>query len=347
MSSTAKVGATTQPQLITGGQATLMALDEAMAADPKVILFGEDVADREGGGVMGSTSGLSTKYGDLRVRSTPISEQAIVGAAVGAAIAGMRPVAEIMLMNFVTVAMDQIVNHAAKIRFMSGGKTSVPLTIRTMSGVGLGLGGQHSDMYEAWLAHVPGLKVVVPSTPADWKGLLTSCIFDDDPCIFIETTPLVFAKGPAPAAGHKVPLGQANVVREGSDITLISYGRPLLDALKVAEKLATEGISAEVIDLRCIVPLDEATIFNSVAKTGRAVVIHEAVKAFGVGAEISSRIHERLFQELRAPVGRIGARYSPVPYSQPLEQAYMWSEASIEAQVRETIESKATRRVWA
>lgn len=328
---------------MTGAQATLMALDEAMAADPTVMLFGEDVADREGGGIMGASQGLSTKYGAARVRSTPISEQAIVGAAVGAAIAGMRPVAEIMLMNFITVAMDQIVNHAAKIRFMSGGRTGVPLTIRTMSGVGGGLGGQHSDMYEAWLAHVPGLKVVMPSSPADWKGLLTSCIFDDDPCIFIETTMLTFTPGPAPPPGHRVPLGKANVLREGSDISLIGYGRPILDAAKVADRLKGEGISVEVIDLRSIVPLDEETIFRSVAKTGRAVVIHEAVKAFGVGAEISARINEELFGQLSAPVARIGAPYSPVPFSGPLETAFMWSEASIEAQVRASLDTKKGR----
>lgn len=335
--------ATPKPKQITGAQATLMALDEAMASDPTVMLFGEDVADREGGGIMGASQGLSTKYGDARVRSTPISEQAIVGAAVGAAIAGMRPVAEIMLMNFVTVAMDQIVNHAAKIRFMSGGRTGVPLTIRTMSGVGGGLGGQHSDMYEAWLAHVPGLKVVMPSSPADWKGLLTSCIFDDDPCIFIETTMLAFTPGAAPPPGHHVPLGKANILRQGTDLTLIGYGRPILDALKTANRLAGEGISVEVIDLRSIVPLDEETIFRSVAKTGRAIVIHEAVKSFGVGAEISARINEELFGQLAAPVARIGAPYAPVPFSSVLEKAFMWSEASIEAQIRATLDTKKGR----
>ena len=325
-------------KMMTGAQASLMALDEALATDPSVVLFGEDVADREGGGIMGCSAGLSTKYGDARVRSTPIAEQAIAGAAVGAAIAGMRPVAEIMLMNFVTVAMDQIVNHAAKIRYMSGGKTSVPLTIRTMSGVGSGLGGQHSDMYEAWLAHVPGLKVVVPSCPADWKGLLTSCIFDDDPCIFIETTQLMFAAGPAPEAGHRVPIGKANILREGSDLTLIGYGRPIRDGLTVAESLAMQGISVEVLDLRSIAPLDEEAILRSVAKTHRAVVVHEAVRSFGVGAEISSRIHEALFDSLAAPVGRIGARFTPVPFSKPLEAAYMWSTASIEAEIRRVLD---------
>lgn len=328
--------------LMTGVEATRTALEEALEEDPRVIVFGEDVADREGGGIMGATRGLSTRFAE-RVRSTPISEQAIAGAAIGAAIAGMRPVAEIMLMNFVSVAMDQIVNHAAKIRFMSGGKTAVPLTIRTMSGVGSGLGGQHSDMYEAWLAHVPGLKVVVPSNPADWKGLLTSCIFDEDPCIFVETTQLLFAKGPAPAPGHRVPLGKAEVVRSGSDITLVSYGRPLLDALKVADRLQRQDISVEVVDLRCIAPLDEETVFLSVAKTRRAVIIHEAVKAFGVGAELSSRIHEELFSDLQSPVVRIGAHHSPVPFSQPLEKAYSWSEELIEKQVRVALDRSSKR----
>lgn len=326
----------TEVPMITGSQATFMALDEAMAKDPTVLVLGEDVGDKEGGGVLKATQGLSTKYGDLRVRSTPIAEQAIVGAAVGAAIAGMRPVAEIMLMNFITVAMDQIVNHAAKIRFMSGGKTAVPLTIRTMSGVGSGNGGQHSDMLEAWLAHVPGLKIVVPSNPADQKALLTACIFDDDPCIFIETTMLMRSKGAAPAPGYAVPLGKANVMRKGSDVSIISYGRPLYDVMTAAEQLAGEGISVEVIDLRTIVPLDETTIMNSVAKTRRAVIVHEAVQSFGVGAEISSRIHEQLFSELKAPVQRLGSKDTPVPFSKPLEAAFMWGPEKIKAAVHRT-----------
>ena len=322
---------------ISGAQATLMALDEAMQIDPNVIAFGEDVADREGGGILAATAGLSTKYGDKRVRSTPISEQAIVGAAIGSAIAGMRPVAEIMMMNFITVAMDQIVNHAAKIRFMAGGKTGVPLTIRTMSGCGGGFGGQHSDMYEAWLAHVPGLKVVVPSNPADQMGLLASCIFDDDPCIFIESTLLMFGRGPAPAAGHRVPLGKANVLRQGTDVTFIGYGRPIYDALAAADQLAKEGVSAEVVDLRSIVPLDCETILNSVAKTGRAVIVHEATRSFGVGAELSAQIHEELFGQLKAPVRRVGGPECPVPFSAALEKEYMWSVEKLVAAARSTL----------
>jgi len=324
-------------KMITGSQATLMALDEAMAADEKVIVLGEDVADREGGGVFKATKGLSTKYGDQRVRSTPISEQAIVGAAVGAAIAGMKPVAEIMLMNFITVAMDQIVNHAAKIRFMSGGRTGVPLTIRTTTGAGAGTGGQHSDMLEAWLAHTPGLKVVVPSNPIDQKGLLHSCIMDEDPCIFVENTLLMRTRGPAPEPGHITPIGKANVVREGEDVTVISYGRPMSDVKAVADKLKEEGLSVEVIDLRTIVPLDEETVLNSVAKTKRAVIVHEAVKSFGVGAEVATRINEELFGQLKAPVVRVASKNTPVPFAKSLENAFLWSAAEIEVAIRTTL----------
>lgn len=324
-----------QQAQITGAQATLMALDYAMSQDEDVIVFGEDVADREGGGILKATQGLSSKYGEARVRSTPISEQAIAGAAVGAAIAGKKPVAEIMLMNFITVAMDQIVNHAAKVRFMSGGRTAVPLTIRTMTGAGAGTGGQHSDMLEVWLAHTPGLKVVIPSNPMDQKGLLHSCIMDEDPCIFIENTILMRSRGPAPTVEYQVPLGKANVVRAGSDVSLIGYGRPMADLIAVADCLARDGISAEVIDLRTIVPMDEEAILTSVAKTRRAVVVHEAVKSFGVGAQISSRIHEELFSDLRGPVRRIGAKYTPVPFAKTLEKEFLWSATEIERAARE------------
>ncbi|QRY42744.1 alpha-ketoacid dehydrogenase subunit beta [Mycolicibacterium boenickei] len=322
---------------ITFAQASAMALDEALSEDDSVFLLGEDIGDREGGGVTKVTAGLSTKHGAHRVRSTPISEQAIAGAAVGAAIAGMRPVAEIMLANFLSVAMDQIVNHAAKIRFMSGGQTSVPLTIRTMSGAGMSSGGQHSDMPEAWFAHVPGLKVVTGSTPAEVKGLLLSCIFDDDPCIFIETMPTYWDKGPAPEPGLRIPLGKANVVRSGSDVTVVSYGRPVAQILAIAERLNGEGIGVEVVDLRTIAPFDKATVLESVAKTGRAVVVHEAVEQFGVGAGVSAVISEELHGTLRAPVARVGSRNCPVPFSRPLEQAYMYSDDQIETAIRKVL----------
>jgi pyruvate/2-oxoglutarate/acetoin dehydrogenase E1 component len=314
---------------ITFGQAFAMALDEAMATDAKVILLGEDIGDAQGGGVYKTTLGLSTKYGAARVRSTPISEQAIIGAAIGASLVGYRPVAEIMLMNFVAVAMDQIVNHAAKLRFMSGGQSSVPITIRTISGAGRGFGGQHSDMLEAWFAHVPGLKIATASNPADAKGLLLSCIEDDNPCIFIENTPTYRTQGPPPPAGYRVPLGKAAVARPGSDLSIIGYGRPIADALQVAEKFAADGISIEVVDLRTIAPFDAETVLASVAKTKRAVIVHEAVREFGVGAEISSRIHEDLFSELKAPVQRVGSRFAPVPFSPVLEKDWLYSQDRI------------------
>jgi pyruvate dehydrogenase E1 component beta subunit len=322
-----------------------MALDEAMSADERVVLLGEDIGDDQGGGVFKITKGLSAKYGRHRVRSTPISEQAIIGAAVGAAISGMRPVAEIMLMNFVTVAMDQIVNHAAKLRFMSGGQTHVPLVIRTTTGAGVGFGGQHSDMLEAWFAHVPGLRVVMASNPADAKGLLLSAIEDDDPVILIENILAYRTTGPAPVPGYRVPLGRAAVARVGRDVSVVAYGRAVVDALAVAESMAEEGVSIEVIDLRTIAPFDEAAVFASVARTRRAVVVHEAVRAFGVGAELSARLHEELFDSLEAPVGRVGSHFSPVPFSPPLEKAWMYNREQIEGAVRSTLNRPPRRHV--
>lgn len=319
-------------------EAINLALDDAMSEDSNVIVFGEDVADRQEGGVMGVTKGLSTKHGDLRVRSTPIAEQAIIGAAIGASLVGMKPVAEIMLMNFTTVAMDMIVNHAAKLRFMSGGQTHVPITIRTMTGAGFGVGGQHSDFLEAWFAHTAGIKVVAPSTPADAYGLMLSCIEDEDPCLFIENMTMYWTPGVAPERGKSIPLGKANIVREGSDVTVIAYSRQVLDACAAADNLAKDGISVEVIDLRTIAPFDVDTVLASVAKTRRAVVVHEAVKPFGVGAEISSRIHEELFSQLQAPVQRVASAFCPVPFSKPLETAFVPGVPQIEAAIRKTLD---------
>ena len=315
-----------------------LALDEAMGLDPNVILLGEDIADGQEGGIVGVTKGLSSKYGNSRVRSTPISEQAIIGAAIGASIVGMRPVAEIMLMNFTTVAMDMIVNHAAKLRYMSGGQTHVPITIRTMTGAGFGTGGQHADYLEAWFAHTAGMKVVAPSSPADAYGLMLSCIFDEDPCLFIENMPSYWTPGAPPQVGQRIPLGQARVLREGSDVTLISYSRMVQDCATVAEKLAKEGIQVELIDLRTISPLDEASLLRSVAKTRRAVVVHEAVRRFGVGAEIAALLHEHLFGDLKAPIQRVGANHSPVPFSKTLEAAHVPQPATIEAAIRKTLD---------
>ncbi|MGQ2929083.1 MAG: alpha-ketoacid dehydrogenase subunit beta [Sphingopyxis sp.] len=319
---------------ISFAQAINQALDEAMAADPKVMILGEDIADAQGGGVFKATKGLSTKYGTGRVRTTPIAEQAIMGAAVGAAIAGYRPVAEIMFMNFLTVCMDQLVNHAAKLRFMSGGKTWVPLTVRCTTGAGVGFGGQHSDMLEAWFAHVPGLKIVTPSNAADAQGLMRAAIACNDPVIFIENILCYGLKSDDPGPGHVVPLGKAAVTREGSDCSIITYGRTVLDALEIAERLAGEGVSVEVIDLRTIAPYDEATVTASVEKTGRAVVLHEAVKQYGTGAEIASRLNEKLFGKLKAPVTRIGGAFSAVPMANALEQAWIPNKDKIADAVR-------------
>jgi len=334
---------TAAPETISFTDAYRLALDEALESDPSVLLLGEDIGDKEGGGVFKVTKGLSTKYGAHRVRTTPISEQAILGAAVGAALAGMRPVAEIMLMNFVTVAMDQIVNHAAKLRFMSGGQTGVPITIRTRTGAGAGTAGQHSDMLEAWFAHVAGIKVVVPSTPADAKGLLSSCIFDDDPCLFIEDGVTRALTGPAPPPGHRVPLGKAHVARSGSDVSVIGYGRPLRDTLVIAERLAQEGIQVEVVDLRTVSPLDTDGILKSVAKTRRAVVVHEAPRSFGVGAEVAARIQEHLYGQLAAPVLRVASRDVTVPFAKVLETEYLYKPTEIESAIRRTLEAKAPR----
>lgn len=331
------MNAQVKPKQMNTIQALNLALSEAMAADPNVIVFGEDVADAQEGGVVGVTQGLSSQFGGSRVRSTPIAEQAIIGAAIGASIVGMRPVAEIMLMNFTTVAMDMIVNHAAKLRFMSGGQTHVPITIRTMTGAGFGTGGQHADYFEAWFAHTPGIKVVAPSCPADAYGLMLSCIFDDDPCLFIENMPSYWTPGAAPESGVRIPLGKAHVLRKGSDVTVISYSRVMNDCVAVAEKLGQEGIKVELIDLRTIAPLDINTILESVARTRRAVIVHEAVRSFGVGAEIAARIGEHLFGQLKAPIQRVGAPECPVPFAKPLEMAFMPSQPQIEHAIRTTL----------
>jgi len=303
-------------------QAINAAIADAMEADDKVLVLGEDVADPEEGGVVGVTRGLSTRFGEDRVRSTPISEQAIIGAAIGSSLVGYKPVAEIMLMNFTTVAMDMIVNHAAKLRFMSGGQTHVPIVIRTMTGTGMGSGGQHCDFLEAWFAHTAGMKVVSPSNPADAYGLMRAAIDDPDPVLFIEPIMCFWTPGEAPKKGHVVPIGKAKVVKEGSDLTIVSYARVMGEVMGAVEEIEAAGLSVEVIDLRTISPWDKPAVLASVAKTGRCLVVHEAVTQFGVGAEIAATISNELFGKLKAPVGRLGAPYAPVPFSRPLEAEY-------------------------
>jgi len=326
--------ATSSERVLSQVQAIHEALDIALATDDRVFELGEDIQDPNGGGFK-VHAGFSTKYGLDRVRPTPITEQAIMGAAIGAAITGMRPVPEIMLMNFMAVCADQLINHAAKLRYMSGGQTNVPITVRTVTGAGGGFGAQHSDMLEGPLVHTPGLKVVVPSNPADAKGLLLSSIFDDDPVVFIEMHHLYYSiSGSVPEGDYRVPLGQASVVREGSDVTLISWGRQIHDCLAVADTLAADGISAEVLDLRTLVPLDTGAMLSSVAKTRRAVIVHEAVRRNGYGAELAATIGEELFGQLAAPVRRVASTNTPVPYSKPLELAHMPSRDGIEETVR-------------
>jgi pyruvate/2-oxoglutarate/acetoin dehydrogenase E1 component len=294
------------------------ALDIAMAGDNKIVLLGEDVADPIGG-VLKMTKGLSTKYGTDRVRATPISEQGFVGAAVGLALGGYRPVAEIMFMDFTTVCMDQIVNHAAKLRYMSGGHTPIPITIYTAVGTRR-YGAQHAQNLEAWFMHVPGLKVVIPSGPAEAKGLFASCLADDDPCLFVEHIDIAFTpKEAVPVGPYTIPLGVANIVRAGDDVTVVTYGKPVAIALALAEELAAEGVSLEVIDLRTLVPLDLATVLDSVERTRRAVIIHDAHTFAGPGAEISAAISEHAFGDLLAPVLRVGAGHSPVPFATSID----------------------------
>ena len=318
-------------------QAINEGIAEAMAADPKVIVLGEDVGDLEGGGVVGVTRGLSTRFGDDRVRSTPITEQAIMGAAIGAAMNGYRPVAEIMLMNFTTVAMDMIVNHAAKLRYMSGGQTTAPLVIRMMTGAGIASGGQHSDFLEAWFAHTPGIKVVAPSNAADAKGLMLAAIADPDPVMFIECSRAYGNACQVEEGATPVPLGKANIVQEGTDVTIVSYSEIFVRAQAAAKELEADGVSVELIDLRTISPWDRETVIASVRKTGRAVIAHEAVRQFGVGAEIAATLQEELFGELKAPIKRLGGPYSSVPFSAPLEQAFVVSAASIAEAARATL----------
>ena len=320
---------------MTGQQAVTAALFEAMAADPKVLVLGEDIADREGGGVMGTTRGLSAQFGDDRVKSTPIAEQAIIGAAIGAAMGGYKPVAEIMLMNFTTVAMDMIVNHAAKLRFMSGGQSQVPITIRTLTGAGFQTAGQHADHYEGWFCHTAGIKVVAPSSPADFKGLLLSCIQDPDPCLFIETGKTLFAPGEVAADQGSIPLGKARIVQEGRDVTLVSYSSMVFTCQAAAAALAEQGISAEIVDLRTISPWDRDAVLASAEKTGRCIVVHEAVRSFGPGAEIAATVQEELFGKLKAPVRRLGAPYCTVPFAKVLEDAYLVQPADVVAAAQE------------
>jgi pyruvate dehydrogenase E1 component beta subunit len=305
--------------LITYRQALHDTLRAELQRDENVFLMGEEIGVFEGSYKI--TAGLLQEFGPKRVRDTPIAEEGFVGMAIGAAMLGLRPVVEIMTINFSLLALDQLVNHAAKIYGMFGGQTSVPMVLRTPGGGGQQLSATHSQNLEVWYAHVPGLKVVTPSTPADARGLLRSAIRDDDPVMFIENLALYNTRGEVPDDDYVIPIGQAAVVKAGTDITLIAYSRMAVVALDVAQRLEEEGISAEVIDLRSLRPLDRETIIASVRKTNRAVVVEEDWLSYGVGAEIAATIQEGAFDYLDAPVRRVAAAEVPLPYAKPLEQA--------------------------
>lgn len=310
------------------------ALREEMSRDPTIRVLGEDVTL---GGPFGATKGLVEKFGDSRIINTPISEATLVGMAVGAAVTGLRPVLEIMFIDFITLGMDQLVNHAAKLHYMTGGQLEVPLTIRATGGVGGGYGAHHSQSLEAWFTHVPGLKVVAPYTPSDAKGLLKASIRDNNPVLFLEHRGLYWSRGEELQADEIIPLGQAVIRRPGKHITLLAVSKMVGVVLKAAEKLAAEGIDAEVIDPRTLAPLDLETIVSSVRRTGHLVIVHEAVETGGVGAEIAARVQEVAFRELAAPILRVGAPFSPVPTSIALERAFVPGEDQVIDAVRQSI----------
>ncbi len=316
-------------------EAVAAALRRAMEADERVIMLGEDVAE---GGPYLATAGLAERFGRERVLNTPISEGTVCGVAIGAAQSGLRPVVEIMFIDFITLALDQLVNQAAKAHFMSGGQLQVPLVLRTQGGAGQRSGAQHSQSLEAWLTHVPGLKVVMPSCAADAAGLMSSAIADPGPVVFVENKSLYFVRELVDPVPAPVPIGSARVLREGDAITLIATSRMVGEALAAAERLAGEGIEAEVIDPRTLVPLDIDTLAESVRRTGRAVIAHEAVRHGGFGAEILAQVHDAAFECLEAPLQRVGAPFMPVPVSPPLEDAYRPGAAEIESAARAALE---------
>jgi len=320
---------------LTYSQALREAIIEEMDRNPNILLLGEDIGVY--GGVFKVTEGLLARYGPERVRETPISEAGFIGAAVGLAMTGKHPMAELMFMDFAWVAADQIFNQAAKMRYMSGGRVSVPLVIRTQQGGGRGNAAQHSQSLETVFTHIPGLKVAVPATPYDAKGLLKSAFRDENPVVFIEHKLLYATKGPVPEGEYTIPFGQAEVKRTGHDVTLVSLSRTVLHALEAAEAVAVDGISVEVIDLRCAAPLDLEMILASVHKTGRLVVAHEAHRRLGIGAEITSLVQEHAFDYLDAPIVRVGAMDVPIPYSQPLESLVLPGKEHIVEAIRQVV----------
>lgn len=325
--------------VITYRQALNDTLAEELTRDPNVLLLGEEIGKFQGSYRI--TENLQTRFGKKRVVDTPIAEEGFVGLAVGAAMLGLRPVVEIMTINFILVAIDQVVNHAAKVHYMFGGQVKAPIVIRTPSGGTGQLAATHSQSFENWFAYCPGLKVVVPSTPYDAKGLLRSSIRDDDPVLFIESLALYDTKGEVPEHDdYTLPIGVAEVKRVGADVTVVGYSRMTVIAMQVAQQLEKEGISVEVVDLRSLRPLDRATIVNSVKKTNRAVVIEEDWRSYGVGAEVAALIQEEAFDYLDAPVLRVAGVEAPLPYAAKLSQAAKPGAADLIAAIRRSLEGR-------
>jgi acetoin:2,6-dichlorophenolindophenol oxidoreductase subunit beta len=320
---------------LTYREAVRDALGRALREDDSVFIMGEDIAEM--GGSMAVTQGLLEEFGPGRVRNTPISEMAIVGSGIGAAIQGMRPIVEIMYEDFLTISMEQLVNQAAKHRTMSGGQVKVPLTIRTQGGAGWSPGAQHAQQLEAWFVHVPGLKVVFASTPEDVRGLLWSAIYDDNPVVFFEHRTLYPMKGEVPDELQPIPLGKARVHREGRDVTVVATGRLVHEALKAAEDAEKEGISVEVVDPRTLLPLDEETILESVRKTTRCVTAHEAVTRGGFGSELTAVIQHGVFDWLDAPIERVGAKFAPLAFAPGMEQWVVPHADDVLAAIRRTV----------
>src|SRR5256886_2611386 len=317
------------------GEAVRGALSSAMRKDEDVFIMGEDIAEM--GGSMGVTQGMLDEFGPERVRNSPISEMALAGAAIGAAVQGMRPVAEIMYEDFLTLATEQIVNQAAKHRYMSGGQVTVPVTFRTQGGSGWSPGAQHAQQLEAWFVHVPGLKVVFPSTPTDVRGLLWSSIYDDNTVLFFEHRVLYGLKEEVPDELEPIPIGQARVHREGEDVTVIATGRLVHEALRAADEAEEDGISVEVVDPRTLLPLDEETLVGSVKKTNRCVVAHEAVTRMGFGAEVAAVIQHQAFDWLDAPIERVGSKFCPLPFAPVMEQFVVPHDSDVLEAIRRTV----------
>jgi acetoin:2,6-dichlorophenolindophenol oxidoreductase subunit beta len=322
-------------RVITYNAAVSEAIRLEMALDPDVFIAGEDVGAH--GGVFHSFDGVQKEFGERRAVDTPISEQAIIGLGIGAAVTGLRPIVDLMFMDFTMVAADQLVNQAAKLKYMFGGEAKLPLTITTTGGAGLSAAAQHSQSLEAMFCHIPGLKVVYPSNPYDVKGLMSSCILEDNPTLMVLHKRMLGTKGIVPEERYQVPLGVARVAQEGTDVTVVSWGKSVLDSTAAAKLLAEEGISVEIIDLRTLSPLDIDTVVASVKKTNRVVVVHEAVRFGGFGAEVAAQIQEQAFDYLDAPVGRVAAPFSPIPFTPALEGLYVPDPARIAAGIREAL----------